>query len=70
MEKAKEDEINASKPPPGFNNNSIKYATQKFEKEYWYICKAILLDEEEENVNHMNETRSLEIIKMNYVKLG
>jgi hypothetical protein len=38
-EKQKEQLIQSTKPPPGYNTNSIKYAIQKFEKEFLFVSK-------------------------------
>jgi hypothetical protein len=50
----------------------VKYAKQKFEKEFNFISRALLLDEEEgENRNEMNDN-VIDVTnkKLNYVKLG
>lgn len=41
-EKKKEHDIMSSKPPVGINN--IRYAIQKFEKDFYYACQIIFQD--------------------------
>ena len=40
-----QEKFNATKPPPGYNTNSQKYAAQKYEKEFLFVATNIADDE-------------------------
>lgn len=40
-EQQKEEQINATRPEASQKVNTIKYAAQKFQKEYMFVCKAL-----------------------------
>ena len=39
FERSEEERIKSSRPPS--SHNSVKYAKEKFEKEFWFISKVI-----------------------------
>lgn len=53
FEQQKDEQINATRPAPGSNINTTKYAASKFLKEYMFVCKALFDNDtsEEEGAN-------------------
>ncbi len=69
QEKLKEEQIQATKPQSNINN--LRYAAQKFEKEFYFAVYQIL----GENQNLEDETQEINVKDfddktLNYVKLG
>lgn len=77
LERMKEEQIQASKPPAG--NNNTRFAAQKFEKEFYYLIHQIMMginngeDEQQQNGEEPNQDfnlREYDDKKLNYVRLG